>query len=216
MHSGFNFRSFAIWRSAFPQSVDWAAFRRMESPACNFVVWSSKSMYAATIEGMRQICSGVSSSIISGGILRTSSSWQMSKVRAVPMGRCAVNFVGLGSTNTAISGLISSHRLPTCSTRPTPVDPKHVPGATSHCTICASTGTAIILTKISSWSKDFFNGFAFTCTCGSPFPFACGKSAFEAPSTCCTGPWCRSFTANSAALKSAVFMKSLSVITISL
>mmetsp|Transcript_65783 Transcript_65783/g.122662 ORF Transcript_65783/g.122662 Transcript_65783/m.122662 type:complete len:270 (-) Transcript_65783:388-1197(-) len=205
--SGFNFKSLHSC-SIGPPSDRWAPLRRMESPGWSFSVYCSSRMYAVTNAGIIHSCSGVSSSTISAGIGSRSSSWQTRSVRAVPMGFCAVNFVGFGSTNTASSGLSLSHRLPTCSTRPMPVVPRQVPADTSAFTIWLSTGTANILTKISSWSRAFFTLFAFTCTCV--------PTTFEPPKTCCTGPWWRILTASSAALKRAVFMKSLSVITISL
>mmetsp|Transcript_83907 Transcript_83907/g.115861 ORF Transcript_83907/g.115861 Transcript_83907/m.115861 type:complete len:265 (+) Transcript_83907:58-852(+) len=170
MQSGFSFSSLQSCRRAEPEADMWAAFIRTESPGFSFAPKFSRSWYAQTIVGARQICSGVSSSRTSDGTLIRSSSLQMSSVRAVPMGRVDWNFVGLGSTSTASSCCSSPpEREPHCSMRPMPVWPRQMPDLVSSAyTIESSTGTASIRTSTSSWSIIFFSGLGFDCTVTAP------------------------------------------------
>mmetsp|Transcript_21237 Transcript_21237/g.48515 ORF Transcript_21237/g.48515 Transcript_21237/m.48515 type:complete len:200 (-) Transcript_21237:737-1336(-) len=108
--SGFSFSNLQSCNRAEPEAERCAALSNTESPGFSLEPKLSSNVYAVTIVGPRQICSGVSSSRISPGIGITSSSLQMSRVRAVPMGRCEENLVGLGSTSTASSCLMSSMR----------------------------------------------------------------------------------------------------------
>mmetsp|Transcript_34276 Transcript_34276/g.101835 ORF Transcript_34276/g.101835 Transcript_34276/m.101835 type:complete len:494 (+) Transcript_34276:482-1963(+) len=127
MQSGLSFRSLQSCRRAEPEADMCAAFISTESPGFSFAPKFSSSWYAHTMVGARQICSGVSSSRIAPGTLIRSSSWQMSRVRAVPIGRDGWNFVGLGITSTASSCCRSVILDPACSMRPMPVMPRQMP-----------------------------------------------------------------------------------------
>mmetsp|Transcript_96085 Transcript_96085/g.271690 ORF Transcript_96085/g.271690 Transcript_96085/m.271690 type:complete len:243 (-) Transcript_96085:369-1097(-) len=127
MQRGLSFRSLQSCSSAEPEAERCAAFRSTESPGLSFAPYVSSMTYARATVGVRQICSGVSSSRISEGMRMMSSSWQTSRVLAVPMGFEDENFVGFGRTSTASSIVNDSARWPTCSTRPTPVTPRQTP-----------------------------------------------------------------------------------------
>mmetsp|Transcript_15069 Transcript_15069/g.43546 ORF Transcript_15069/g.43546 Transcript_15069/m.43546 type:complete len:223 (+) Transcript_15069:1393-2061(+) len=127
IHNGLSLSNLSSCRNAAPAAEMWAAFMSTESPGFNLEPYCSNTVYAHTIMGVSEICSGVSSSKISFGTLMTSSSWQGTSVLAVPTGLSREYFVGFGRMITASSCFRSSTREPACSIRPTPVIPKQTP-----------------------------------------------------------------------------------------